>query len=59
MAFGKYLSFEEARKQKRLDRFCGELPSEGDENAFDELHHLPNQALLRPIRKPAAASSRL
>ncbi len=37
MACGKYLCLEEARKQKRLDRFCDEHPSEGDEKAFDEL----------------------
>ncbi len=37
MARRKYLSLEEARKQKRLDRFCKEHPSEGDEKAFDEL----------------------
>ena len=37
MARGKYLSLEEARKQKRLDRFRKERPSEGDEEAFDEL----------------------
>ena len=27
VARGKYLSLEEARKQKRLDRFCKENPS--------------------------------
>lgn len=27
MTRGKYLSLEEARKQKRLDRFCKENPS--------------------------------
>ncbi len=37
MARGKYLSLEEARKLKRLDRFCKEHPSEGDEQEFDEL----------------------
>ena len=37
MATGKYLSLEEARKQKRLDRFCREHPSEGDEKTFDDL----------------------
>ncbi len=37
MARGKYLSLEEARKQKRLDRFCMEHPSEGDEEIFDRL----------------------
>lgn len=37
MARGKYLSLEKAGKQKRLDRFCKEHPSEGDEKAFDGL----------------------
>ena len=37
MARGKYLSLEEARKLKRLDRFAKEHPSEGDEQKFDEL----------------------
>ena len=29
MARRKYVSLEEARKQKRLDRFCEQHPSEG------------------------------
>ena len=37
MAVGKYISLEEARKLKRLDRFAKEHPSEGDEQKFDEL----------------------
>lgn len=37
MARGKYLSLEEARKQKLLKRFCKEHPSEGDERKFDDL----------------------
>ena len=37
MARGKYLSLEEARKMKRLDRFAKEHPSEGDEKEFDGL----------------------
>ena len=37
MARGKYLSLEEGRKQGRLDRFCKEHPSEGDEKTFDDL----------------------
>ena len=37
MATGKYLSLEEARKLKRLARFCKEHPSEGDEELFDRL----------------------
>lgn len=36
MSSGKYLSLEEARKQKALDRFCKEHPSTGDEEQFDE-----------------------
>lgn len=55
MARGKYLSLEEARKQKRLDRFCKEHPSEGDKKRFDRLlgamahGGLPNAT--RPKRK--------
>ena len=37
MARGKYLSLEEARKQKLLDRFCKEHPSTGDKKGFDKL----------------------
>ncbi len=37
MARGRYLSLEEARKMKRLDRFCKEHPSEWDEKQFDRL----------------------
>ncbi len=37
MARGKYLSLEEARKQKLLDRFCKEHPSRGDKKGFDKL----------------------
>ncbi len=37
MARGKYLSLEEARKSGKLDRFCKEHPSEGDEELFDRL----------------------
>ena len=37
MACGKYLSLEEARRQKRLDRFCKGHPTEGDGEAFEEL----------------------
>jgi len=37
MSRGKYLSLEEAQKAKKLDRFCKEHPTEGDEKAFDEL----------------------
>jgi hypothetical protein len=37
MATGKYLSLEEARKKKRLDRFAKEQPSKGDKGMFNEL----------------------
>jgi len=37
MAIGKYLSLEEAQKEKKLDRFCKEHPSQGDEDAFDSI----------------------
>ena len=37
MARGKYLSLDEARKRGRIDRFCKEHPSEGDEELFDRL----------------------
>lgn len=37
MARGKYLSLEEARKMKRLDRFCKEHHSVGDKKLFNRL----------------------
>lgn len=37
MAIGKYLSLEEARVGKKLDRFVREHPSDGDESKFDDL----------------------
>ncbi len=37
MARSKYLSLEEARKMKRLDRFCKERPSQGDKRRFDAI----------------------
>ncbi len=37
MSRGKYLSLKEARKMKRLDRFCKEHPSQGDERRFDAI----------------------
>lgn len=37
MSRGKHLSLEEARKEKQLDRFAKEHPSEGDKTAFDKL----------------------
>jgi hypothetical protein len=37
MSHGKRLTLEEARKQKKLDRFAKLNPSEGDKKAFDDL----------------------
>ena len=37
MARGKYLSLEEARKAKKLDRFAKEHPSKGSKTKFDKL----------------------
>lgn len=37
MAIGKYLSFEEARKKGKLDRFAKEHPSKGNKSLFDKL----------------------
>lgn len=37
MSIGKYLSLEEARNEKKVDRFIKEHPSKGDEGLFDDL----------------------
>ncbi len=37
MARGKYLSLEEARRLKKLDRFAKEHPSTGDKDRFDKM----------------------
>ena len=37
MARGKYLSLEEARKAKKLDRFAEEHPTKGSKKEFDAL----------------------
>lgn len=37
MARGKYLSLEEARKAKQLDRFAKEHPTKGKKKDFDDL----------------------
>ena len=37
MARGKYLSLEEARKQKQLERFCKENPSNRVKKVFNKL----------------------
>jgi hypothetical protein len=37
MSRGKYLSLEEARKVKQLERFTKEHPTEGDKNLLNKL----------------------
>ena len=37
MSIGKFISLEEAQKEKKLDRFTNEHPSIGDEDAFDSI----------------------
>ncbi len=37
MAIGRYISLEEARKHKKLDRFAKAHPSKGDKNKFKKL----------------------
>ena len=37
MSTGKYISLEEARNEKKLDRFCKEHPSETKKKDFDLL----------------------
>jgi hypothetical protein len=37
MAHGKYLSLEEARRAKKLDRFAKEHPTKGSKKKFDSL----------------------
>ena len=37
MATGKYLSLEEARKEKQLKRFAKEHPTKGSKEFFDAL----------------------
>ena len=37
MSIGKYTSLEEARKEKKIERFCHDNPSEGDKTMFEKL----------------------
>jgi predicted AAA+ superfamily ATPase len=39
MSIGKYISLEEARKQKNIKRFIKEHPSKGDKEQFEDLLH--------------------
>ena len=50
MATGKYLSLEEARKEKKLDRFAREHPTKGSKKEFD--------SLLQRMAKSSKASER-
>jgi hypothetical protein len=52
MAIGKHTSLEEAQKEKKLDRFCKEHPSTGDEDAFDSLFNA-----MATKKKPADAET--
>lgn len=49
MSRGRYLSLEEARKLKKLDRFIKEHPSKGSKSKFD--------ALFEAMAKPKPKSS--
>ena len=49
MATGKYLSLEEARKHRKLDRFAKEHPTKGDKKRFDDA--LVRMAHDKPIKK--------
>ena len=56
MARGKYLSLEEARRMEKLDQFCKEHPSEGDEAKFDRLFEaIAHGGPPTPRRKAKAA----
>lgn len=48
MSTGKYLSLDEARKAKKLERFAKEHPAKGSKNAFDAL-------LRRMAKRPSKA----
>ena len=37
MSIGRYVSLEEARKKKKLDRFISAHPSKGDKAKFEKL----------------------
>jgi hypothetical protein len=48
MATGKYLSLEEARREKKMERFAKEHPTKGNKKQFDLL-------LYRMAKKPSKA----
>ena len=51
MSIGKYISLEEARKHKQLDRFAKAHPSNGDMGKL--LKGIENVAFNRPVKKTA------
>lgn len=56
MSIGKYISLEEARKKKLLERFAKEHPSKGDKKAFDTL--LGNMASNKVVNKASKKPSK-
>lgn len=54
MSIGKYISLEEARRKKKLDRFAKEHPSKGDIGKL--LEGIKNVAFNRPVKKPSKGS---
>ena len=57
MSRGKYLSLEEARRSKKLDRFAKEHPAEGDRNKFDTLLDAMAAGKPRAKRRTSAKES--
>jgi hypothetical protein len=51
MSIGKYISLEEARKKKQIDRFIKEHPSEGSMDKL--LEGIKRIATNKPLRKPS------
>lgn len=56
MSRGKYLSLEEARKEKDLERFSKEHPSEGNKKQFDQLFQAMAQPSKSKEKKPKKKS---
>ena len=52
MSRGQYLSLEEARKQRDLERFEEEHPSEGDKEKFEALMRAMTKTEKPKTRKP-------
>jgi hypothetical protein len=64
MSRGKYLSLEEARKRRVLDRFAKEHPSEADRDRFERLLAAMSQGVLeeaetsKPDRRASSNGTR-